>query len=106
MIFFSCNFLGNDWKPKKFNIELFEALKTTRHALTRNLTELLDQYGLRKSIIAYAKNKGSNLNAMTNVFNFVVWCEILGLENKAVFFELFFEFLNFLFFEFLYLFSY
>jgi len=68
-------------ETKKINIELFEALKTTRQTLTRNLIELLDQYGLRKNIIAYVKNEGLNLNALTNVFNFVVWCEIFGLEK-------------------------
>lgn len=42
------NFLRNDWKLKKITIGLFESLNTTRQALIRNLTKLLDQYGLRK----------------------------------------------------------
>jgi hypothetical protein len=49
--------------------------------LARNLTELLDQYALRKNIIAFVKDESSNLTTMTNVFNFIVWCEILGLEK-------------------------
>jgi hypothetical protein len=62
------NFLGNDWKLKKNTIGLFESLDTTQQALARNLTKLLDQYSLRKQIIVYVKDEGSNLNGMTNAF--------------------------------------
>jgi hypothetical protein len=44
---------------------LFEANETTRQAMARNLTELLDQYDLRKKIITYVKDEGANLNAIT-----------------------------------------
>ncbi len=50
--------------------------------LVRNLTELLDAYGSRNKIIAYVKDKGSNLNTLTNALNFVVKCETLGLEEN------------------------
>jgi hypothetical protein len=46
-------------------IGLFEANDTTRQAIGRNLTELLDQYDLRKKVIAYVKDEGANLNAIT-----------------------------------------
>jgi hypothetical protein len=42
----------------------------------------LDRYYKRKKIIVYVKDEGSNLNAMTNAFKFVVCCEILGLEES------------------------
>jgi len=42
----------------------------------------LDRYCERKEIITYVKDKGSNLNAMTNAFKFVVCCETLGLEEN------------------------
>jgi hypothetical protein len=45
-------------------IGVFEASETTSEALARNSTELLDQYDLRKKIIAYVKDEGANLNAM------------------------------------------
>jgi hypothetical protein len=61
---------------------LFEALETTQQALAKSLTKLLDRYCLRKKIIVYVKTKGSNLNAMTNAFKFVVCCEILNLEES------------------------
>jgi hypothetical protein len=46
------------------------------------LTKLFDQYCKRKKIIAYVKDEGSNLNAMTTTFKFVVCCETLGLEES------------------------
>ncbi len=42
----------------------------------------MDWYYLRKKIIAYVKNEGSNLNATTNVLKSVICCEILGLEES------------------------
>ncbi len=50
-------FLSNDWQPKHVTIGLFEAIKTTRHALAKSLTELLDKYGLKKKKIAYVKDE-------------------------------------------------
>jgi len=50
--------------------------------LAKKLTKLLDQSGLRKQIIAYVKNKRSNLIAMTNAFKYVVCYETLGLEES------------------------
>jgi hypothetical protein len=46
------------------------------------LNKLLDRYCKRKRIIAYVKDEGSNLNAMTNALKFVVCCETLGLEES------------------------
>jgi hypothetical protein len=43
----------------------------------------LDQYFLKNKIIAYVKYEGSyNLNIMINALEFVVCCEILGLEES------------------------
>jgi hypothetical protein len=36
--------------------------------LAKNLIELLDTYGLRKNILAYVKDEGSNFNNMTIAF--------------------------------------
>jgi len=48
--------------------------------MVRKLTELLDQYDLRKKFIAYVKDEGTNLNAMTialksivSILKFLVW---------------------------------
>ncbi len=50
--------------------------------MAKSLTKLLDKYGLRKQIIAYVKDEGFNLNAMTNALKFVVNCELFGLEKN------------------------
>lgn len=53
-------------------LNLFEAINFTRHALARNLIDLLHIYGLKNKIIMYVKNEGSNLNALTSALKFVV----------------------------------
>jgi uncharacterized protein YqgQ len=50
--------------------------------LVRSLTKLLKKYGLRKKIIAYLKNEGSNLNAMAIELEAVLNYESLGLEER------------------------
>jgi len=50
--------------------------------LARNLINILDAYGLRNKIIAYVKDKGSNLNSLANPLKSVVKCDTLGLEKK------------------------
>jgi hypothetical protein len=76
------NFLGNDWQPKHITIGLFETTKTNGQTLVRSLIKLLDKYGLRKNIIAYVKDEGSNLHAMTIALKVVVNCESFGLEES------------------------
>jgi hypothetical protein len=51
-------------------------------ALARSLTKLLDKYNLRKKIIAYVKDEGSNLNAMSIALKVVVNCESFGLKEN------------------------
>lgn len=58
---------------------MFEAFDTSMHALVKDLTKLLDKYDLRKKIISYVKDKGSNLNIMIVALKFIVSCDILGL---------------------------
>lgn len=71
-------FEGFDWKPKHVILDLFEVSKTSRHALAKILTNLLNEYGLKNRIIIYVKYKGSNLNTMTIAFKFVDKCEALS----------------------------
>jgi hypothetical protein len=63
-------------------IGLFEVTKNIGQALARNLTKLLDKYGLKKKIIANVKNEGSNFNAMTTILKFIENCESLGLKKN------------------------
>ncbi len=75
VFFLVINFLGSDWKPKHVILGLFEIVETTGQTLVRNLTKLLDAYGLRNNIITYVKDACLNLNTSTNVLKFVVKCE-------------------------------
>jgi hypothetical protein len=50
--------------------------------LARSLTKLLDKYGLRKKIIAYVKDEGSNFNTMATTLKVVVNYESFGLEEN------------------------
>jgi hypothetical protein len=50
--------------------------------MARNLTELLNQYDLRKKIIAYVKDEGANLNAITTIKKIVVNYEVFGIEES------------------------
>jgi hypothetical protein len=61
---------------------LFKATKTTCQALVNNLTSLFDQYGLRRRIILYVKDEGSNLNAMTITLKSIMKCEAFGLDEN------------------------
>jgi hypothetical protein len=45
-------FLNEKWQPQHITLGLFEANETTG-AMERNLIELLDQYDLKKKIVAY-----------------------------------------------------
>jgi hypothetical protein len=60
---------------------LFEAIKTIGQTLANNLTKLLDQYRIKKKIIAYVKDEGSNLCNMTIALKSIVKCEVLGLDE-------------------------
>ncbi len=75
------NFLDANWQPKQVTIGLFEAIETTRQALVINLSNLLDSFGLSKKIIAFVKDEGANLNAMTLTLKSIVSCDTLGLEE-------------------------
>jgi hypothetical protein len=68
------NFLNVNWQPKQVTIGLFEAIETTRQALAINLNNLLDSFGLKKKIIAFVKEEGVNLNAMTSIARSIVNC--------------------------------
>jgi hypothetical protein len=50
--------------------------------MARNLIKLLNQYDLRRKLVAYVKDEGANLNAMTTALKSMVDCEVLGLEES------------------------
>jgi hypothetical protein len=46
------------------------------------LKDLLEEYGLRKNIVAYVKDEGFNLERTIIVFKLVINCEILNVEES------------------------
>jgi len=46
------------------------------------LTKLFDQDGLKRKIIAYVKDEGSNSNVMIIALISIVRCAILGLDES------------------------
>jgi len=61
---------------------LFKIKKTTYQALVNNLTSLFYQYGLRRRIIVYVEDEGSNLNAMTITLKSIMKCEAFGFNES------------------------
>jgi len=51
--------------------------------MAKHLTKLLNQYDLRKKNVAYVKDEGANLNAMTIVLKSMVNCEVFGMEESS-----------------------
>jgi len=63
-------------------IGLFETTKITNQSLATNLTKLLDQYGLRKKLIAYVKDERSNLITIITTLKSIIKCEVLSLDES------------------------
>ncbi len=70
------NFLRDDWQPKHITFGLFEPINTIGQTLAKMLTKLLDNYTLRRNIIIYVKDEGSNLNTMTIVLKSIISCDM------------------------------
>ncbi len=64
-------------KAKNITFGLFKSLDTIKHALEKNLIDLLHEYGLKNKIIKSVKGDGSNLNTTTSALKFVVKFESL-----------------------------
>ncbi len=56
----------------------FETIDTTSEALANNMVELIDQCELKKKIVTYMKDEGSNLNV---ALKSIVKC-VLGLDES------------------------
>ncbi len=75
--------MGGKWQPKHIIVGLSEAMDTSGQDLAKDLIEFLGKYNLKKKMIAYVKDKGSNLNtSMTTILKSVVNCNILGLQEN------------------------
>ncbi len=70
--------MSSDRQPKHVTIGLFETTETTSQTLVKSLIKLLDKYGLRKKIIAYVKDEGSNINVMIIALKTIVIMNLLA----------------------------
>jgi len=61
------NFLGTNWNLKHVTFGLFEAIDIFGKTLAKTWLSQLNIYNLKKMIIVYVKDKGSNLNTMIDV---------------------------------------
>jgi hypothetical protein len=67
------NLLGFDWRPKHIIIlGFFEVFEIIRQTLTKLLIHFLDEYGLKKKIMTYVKDEGSNRNTMRSAFKSIM----------------------------------
>jgi hypothetical protein len=57
-------------------------LEINLQPLVGNLIDLLEQYGLRKQIVIYMKNKMFNFNAMAFTLKSIGICERLGIKKS------------------------
>ncbi len=57
----------------------FEAIEISGQTLAKNLTKVLDNYALKRKIIAYVKDEGSNLNIVITTLKSIISCDVLGL---------------------------
>jgi hypothetical protein len=61
---------------------LFETTNIIGQTLIKILKNLLDMYELRKKIVAYVKDEGSNFNIVTLALKSIVSCDVFGLEES------------------------
>ncbi len=76
------NLLRADCQPKHIAVGLLEAFDASGHALTKYIIKLLGNFDLRKKIILYAQDEGSNLHTMTIALKSIVSCDILSLAKS------------------------
>jgi hypothetical protein len=62
------NFVDDGWVPKHVTISLFEAPNITNVTLAKLVKPLLAKFKFTHKIIAYVKDKGSNLNTLVATF--------------------------------------
>jgi hypothetical protein len=73
---------------------LFEPIDNSGQTLAKNLIELLDNCALRRKIIGYVKDEGSNLNTMTTTLKSIIICDILFWRKAFKAFVLVMHFLK------------
>jgi hypothetical protein len=67
------NFINNYWQPFHVIVGVFEVQNIDGVAMANQVNVLLDSFGSLNKVIAYVKDKSSDLNTLTNVLKFMVF---------------------------------
>jgi hypothetical protein len=78
------SFLNDFWEPSHVIMRIFEVQNTTRVAMANEVKVLLDYFGLFGKVITYVKDKGCNLNTLTNALTSAVSYSPLQLACPCV----------------------
>jgi hypothetical protein len=71
------DFIDDDWVLRHVTIGMFETLNTSGIALAKQMKSPLITYQFTNKVIAYVKDKGTNLNMLTFALISVISCELL-----------------------------
>jgi hypothetical protein len=75
------NFVDKSWVPQHMTMGLFDAPTTSGIALAKIVKSLLEQFKLQTKVIAYVKDKGSNLKTLKIALSANISCNVLGLYD-------------------------
>jgi len=78
------SFLNDSWEPSHVTMGIFEVQNTTCATMANQVKVLLDYFELLDKVITYVKDKGSNLNTLTNALTNVVYYSPLQLACPFV----------------------
>jgi hypothetical protein len=67
-------FINTSWEPCQVIIWIFEVHNTTSATMANRENCLLDSFNLLDKVLAYVKVEGFNLNILTYVLTFIVYC--------------------------------
>jgi hypothetical protein len=68
------SFISTLWEPYHVTIWIFELHNTTSGVMANQVKSLLDSFGLLDKVMTYIKDERFNVNTLTFVLTFVVFC--------------------------------
>ncbi len=71
------NFIDDAWVPKHVNVGLFETPNIANVILAEIVKPLFAKFQFTNKIVAYVKDKGSNLNTLVTTLSTIISCEPL-----------------------------
>jgi hypothetical protein len=74
-------FLNDKWEPCHLTIGVFEITKNFGSAMALQVNEMLAKHGLNAWVIAYVKDKGSNISTTTIILTFLFHVKCWGWQH-------------------------